>query len=194
MKNRIGQVKDKQEMITLVRTGFEKGITLAALQLFTVVLLLMFSSCNSDSGNNKESTTNKDRTWAVYKADNESSNYSPLDQINTSNVGQLKSAWSFTMNDMTHGEQPGKSECNPIIIDGVMYASSANQWAYAIDAETGKLIWSFDPLDGKGTGEVNRGLTYWEDGDWNGHSILFPILVKLATKHGRPMPIKQLEA
>jgi quinoprotein glucose dehydrogenase len=53
------------------------------------------------------------------------------------------------MHDKPAGSQPGKVECNPIIVDGVLYTTSANQWAYAVDAATGKQVWSFDPLDGK---------------------------------------------
>lgn len=107
---------------------------------------------------------NKDRTWSVYKGDENSSNYSPLTQITAANVSSLKPAWTFAMHDTPPGSSPGTSECNPIIVDGVMYATSANQGAYAIDATTGKEVWSFDPIGGKGTGEVNRGLTYWENG------------------------------
>ena len=121
------------------------------------IALFFFYSC--------EAQVNQDRTWSVYKADENSSNYSPLNQITTANVSQLQPAWTFTMHDKPAGSQPGRSECNPIIVDGVLYATSANQWAYAVDAATGKQIWSFDPLDGKQGGEVNRGLTYWENGD-----------------------------
>jgi quinoprotein glucose dehydrogenase len=119
--------------------------------------LFLFHSC--------EAQLNQDRTWSIYKADEKSSNYSPLNQITTANVKQLQPAWTFTMHDKPAGSQPGRSECNPIIVDGVLYATSSNQWAYAVDAATGKQVWSFDPLDGKQGGEVNRGLTYWENGD-----------------------------
>ncbi|MCE7041381.1 pyrroloquinoline quinone-dependent dehydrogenase [Dyadobacter sp. CY312] len=105
----------------------------------------------------------KDRSWSVYKADAASSNYFPLDQINVSNVGQLKPAWTLAIKDNAAGTRP--SQCNPIIVDGIMYATSASQHAYAVDAATGKKLWSFDPFDGKESGgEVNRGLTYWEKG------------------------------
>ena len=117
--------------------------------------LFFFYSC--------ERQVNQDRTWSIYKADAKSSNYSPLKQITTANVNQLRPAWTFTIHDKPSGSQPGRSECNPIIVDGVLYATSANQWAYAVDATTGKQVWSFDPLDGKQGGEVNRGLTFWEN-------------------------------
>jgi quinoprotein glucose dehydrogenase len=105
----------------------------------------------------------KNRTWSVYKADANSSNYSPLDLINTTNVSKLKSAWTFSISDKTPGTRP--SQCNPIIVDGVLYATSAGQSAYAVNAETGEKVWSFDPFNGDEGAEVNRGLTYWESGE-----------------------------
>lgn len=106
-----------------------------------------------------------DRSWSVYKANEGSTNYSPLSQITPANVSRLQPAWTLTLKDKKSGAEPGKSECNPIIVDGILYASSANQGAYAVDAATGKQIWSFDPLNGEEGREVNRGLTYWENGD-----------------------------
>jgi quinoprotein glucose dehydrogenase len=144
------------------------------------ILLLVFFSCKP--------RVTTDRAWSVYKADENSSNYSPLNQITPANVSQLQPAWTFTMHDKKAGSQPGKSECNPIIVDGILYATSANQWAYAIDAATGKQVWSFDPLDGKQAGEVNRGLTYWENG--NDKRILMSannFLFALHVKTGKPI-------
>lgn len=112
-----------------------------------------------------QNSKDEDRTWSVYKADSHSTSYSPLDQINTSNVAQLQPAWTFALKDMKDGSRPGNSECNPIIIDGVMYATSAKHWVYAVNAATGEQIWSFDPFDGAEGGGVSRGLTYWEEGN-----------------------------
>ncbi|KAA6441262.1 PQQ-binding-like beta-propeller repeat protein [Dyadobacter flavalbus] len=133
-------------------------------------------------------TRNDDRSWSIYKADAESTSYSALDQINTSNVSKLVPAWTFEMKDMKDGSRSGSSECNPIIVDGVMYATSAKHWAYAVDAETGKLIWSFDPFDGAEGGGVSRGVTYWEDG--SDKRILFTggdVLFALDARTGKPV-------
>jgi quinoprotein glucose dehydrogenase len=110
-------------------------------------------------------SVDKNRTWSVYKADLESSSYSPLTQINKKNVQQLRLAWRFIPNDARKDARIGSSECNPIIIDGVMYVTSARHRLYAIDANTGEQIWSFDPFNGGEGGGINRGVTYWEDGD-----------------------------
>lgn len=89
-----------------------------------------------------------DRSWGTYKADAASTSYSALNQINTSNVGQLELAWTHSYADMKDGSRAGSSECNPIIVDGVMYTTSAKHWAYAINAQTGEQLWAFDPFDG----------------------------------------------
>jgi len=64
--------------------------------------LFLFYSC--------ETQVNQERTWSIYKADEKSSNYSPLNQITTVNVNQLRPAWTFTMHDKPAGSQPGRSE------------------------------------------------------------------------------------
>ena len=149
--------KDHYSTIFFSKSMQNKSFKKVRCSILIGMMLLALTNCKEQ--------VNTDRTWSVYKADENSSNYSPLNQITTANVSQLQPAWTFTMHDKPAGSQPGKSQCNPIIVDGVMYATSANQWAYAVNAETGKQIWSFDPLNGKEGGEVNRGLTYWENGN-----------------------------
>jgi len=145
-----------------------------------VATVMLLAGCRSGSDN--------DRTWSVYKADANSSSYSPLDQINVSNVSQLKPAWTFSMKDLPASAQPASSQCNPIIVDGVLYATSGKRWAYAVNATTGEEIWSFDPFDGGGGGGVGRGVTYWENGD--DKRILFAggnHLIALDARTGKPM-------
>ncbi|MDH4090372.1 MAG: PQQ-binding-like beta-propeller repeat protein [Cyclobacteriaceae bacterium] len=125
------------------------------LSLFLCVATLYYG-CKPDR--------NKYRSWTIYKADSESSSYSELSEIDKQNVNQLQVAWTFNPNDAV-GLRPGNSECNPIIVDNVMYATSARHRLYAIEASTGKKIWSFDPFNGGKGGGINRGVTYWESGD-----------------------------
>ena len=71
--------------------------------------------------------------------------------------------WTFKPQDVPPGVRYGKYECNPIVVNGVMYATSARRWLYAINPNSGEEIWSFDPFDGARGGGMNRGVTYWED-------------------------------
>lgn len=124
---------------------------------YFALLLISISSCRPgyDEG----------RTWSVYKADRASSSHSPLQQINAENVKGLGHAWTFEPNDARAGSRSGNAECNPIIVDGIMYATSARHRLYAIEASTGRLRWSYDPFEGGEGGGIYRGVTYWEDGD-----------------------------
>ena len=124
--------------------------------IFSCLVLLSLACCRPDT---------ETRTWSIYKADAESTSYSRLDQINKSNVKELEPAWTFLPNDARNNSRPLNSECNPIIIDGVMYATSARHRLYAINANTGQQIWSYDPFEGGEGGGIYRGVTYWEDGD-----------------------------
>jgi quinoprotein glucose dehydrogenase len=121
--------------------------------LFLWPALLVFIGCNK-----------QERTWNVYKADAASSSYSVLKEINKENVSRLELAWTFNPDDAVEGSRFAASQCNPIIIDGVMYVASARHRIYAVNADNGKQIWSFDPFDGGPGGGSFRGVTYWEDG------------------------------
>jgi len=110
-------------------------------------------SCNQDKSY---------QTWQVYKGGPEANNYSALNQINKTNIKDLEIAWFFYPNDEFEGMRIWKYECNPIVIDSVMYLTSARGLLYAIRAGTGEKIWSFDPFEGGRGGGVLRGVTYYE--------------------------------
>jgi quinoprotein glucose dehydrogenase len=103
------------------------------------------------------------RSWQVYGGGSDSIRYSNLDQINRGNVDKLQVAWTFDTGDAFEGSE---MQCNPIVINGALYATTPRLRVIALDASTGKLRWSFDPNEGaKITHSVrNRGVTYWTDG------------------------------
>ena len=103
------------------------------------------------------------REWRMFGGGPENIHYSTLDQITRDNVHQLEVAWRFDSGDEFSGSE---MQCNPIIIDGVMYATTPKLRVIALDAGNGKLIWSFDPNEGRRPlGKMrNRGVMYWEDG------------------------------
>ena len=87
--------------------------------------------------------------------------FSPLDQINTENVGELALAW-YTDIETQRGQ-----EATPLYIDGVLYTSTAWSQVYAFDAKTGETLWHYDPevpgeMGGRGCCDVvNRGVAAW---------------------------------
>ncbi|MEM7385806.1 MAG: PQQ-binding-like beta-propeller repeat protein, partial [Verrucomicrobiota bacterium] len=98
--------------------------------------------------------------WRVYHGDNAATHYSALDQINRENVTRLKPAWIHR----TEGRR-STIQCNPIMVDGLLYLTSPSLELLALDAASGEKRWGFDPWQGKGGGGVNRGVTYWESGE-----------------------------
>jgi quinoprotein glucose dehydrogenase len=99
--------------------------------------------------------------------------YSDLAQINRENVARLKPAWTYHTNELE--SRVGKTiECTPLIVDGVMYLTTAYLRVVALDAATGTELWQFDPLKDHPfeheptSGGVNRGCAYWSDGQPDG--------------------------
>src|SRR5204862_953966 len=79
---------------------------------------------------------NKFNTWHQYLGGSDSSQYSSLDQINKKNVAQIQVAWTYATNDTR------TYRFNPIVVDGVMYTLAKNMALVALDAATGKEIWT----------------------------------------------------
>ena len=105
--------------------------------------------------------------WRFYGGDQGAGRYSPLRQINRSNVGELQVAWTHHTGDAR--QRPATTiECTPLVVDGIMYITTAEIKVQALAAATGKLLWTFDPFAGSSSRRsrgVNRGVTYWSDGD-----------------------------
>ena len=84
--------------------------------------------------------------WPVYGGGPDHTHYSTLAQITPANVSTLKVAWTFE----THDEFPGSEmQNNPVVVDGVLYATTPKLRVIALDAATGREIWSFDPNGGR---------------------------------------------
>src|ERR1700739_1341375 len=106
--------------------------------------------------------------WPYYGGDAGGSRYSPLTQINKSNVAKLKVAWEYHTGDVSDGSdhrRKSEFEAAPIVADGTMYVSTPFNRVVALDPETGREKWSFDPkIDlqaGYSEGLVNLGVTLW---------------------------------
>jgi quinoprotein glucose dehydrogenase len=149
--------------------------------ILIVMVLALAVACSGDS---KEEIGAYDN-WAVSLGDKFSSQYSHLAQINRENIDQLALAWVFRSGDLSDSRNT-QIQCNPIIINGVLYASTPTMKAVALDAGTGDLLWEFDPKTEFAVPiTMNRGLTFFEDG--SGGRIFFsagPYLFALHASSG----------
>src|SRR5262245_54395725 len=112
--------------------------------------------------------------WPYTSGDQAGTKFSTLADVDAGNVGRLSVAWTWRPGEKAlpdFGTQPGAFQTTPLMIDNVLYLSTPYNRVVALDAETGREIWSYDPHayeDGQppnGTGFVHRGVAAWRDGD-----------------------------
>jgi len=108
------------------------------------------------------------RTWSSYQGDPHRSQYSSLDQIDRENVHLLEMAWTYHAGGADTVTHRSQIQCNPIIVEGVLFGTSPQIHLFALDAATGEELWRFNPFaagDGPTHLGVNRGVMYWERGE-----------------------------
>jgi quinoprotein glucose dehydrogenase len=97
-----------------------------------------------------------DGDWWTLNRDLASTRYSPLDQINRSNVSQIALAWSYPLKTF--------NTASPLVVNGIMYFPAGSRFV-ALDADSGKELWGYDepPVPGArgGGGFSTRGAGYW---------------------------------
>ena len=86
----------------------------------------------ADAGALREDRYRSPENWLSYDRDNSGQRFSPLDQINVSNVGDLVVKWAFQFVPVSHRTEP-----TPLVRDGVMYVPIGGLIAHALDAGTG---------------------------------------------------------
>jgi quinoprotein glucose dehydrogenase len=108
--------------------------------------------------------------WEMVGGNQTGNKYSSLDQINIDNVNQLEVAWVYNTLD-ADTVASSQIQCNPIVVNGIMYGTSPQLKLFAVDAATGEEIWKFKPfevIEGDRAGHFNlnnnRGVAYWTDG------------------------------
>lgn len=123
-------------------------------------LILFLYSCSSKK---------EYKDWSVTGGSKENIRYSSLSQIDTQNVQQLQVAWIYR-SEGGDSTRFGPMQCNPIIVNNILYGVSPKLKVFALDASTGKEIWRFDPADSiqnktwhRNALNQNRGVAYWEE-------------------------------
>jgi quinohemoprotein ethanol dehydrogenase len=104
--------------------------------LFVCSFVLTLGACKSS---NSSKTVSDGTDWTMYGRTNDEQRFSPLDQISEQNVGQLGLLWSRELGT-TRG-----LEATPLVLNGVIYTTGEWSVAYALDAKTGEILWTFDP-------------------------------------------------
>jgi quinoprotein glucose dehydrogenase len=109
--------------------------------------------------------------WPSYDHDPASTRYSLLTQVNTKNVATLKSAWTYSLKGEVQAPRfgGGGSEATPIVVNGTMYVTASAR-VVALDASTGKEVWSYTVTDGRPS---TRGVAYWPGDKQNPPRIIF---------------------
>jgi quinoprotein glucose dehydrogenase len=157
--------------------------TSAAAFLFAVAGVAQSSAPGTQQPTHSSAATpaQPDVAWPAYNGGVNGDHYSPLAQINRTNVTQLKIAWQFDT-----GEK-GNLETNPLIVGRVLYACTFSGTIIALDAATGKQLWQFD--SGLRNSQPSRGFAYWTDG---ANARLFAgvlnYLYALDPTTGKPIP------
>lgn len=122
------------------------------------------------------------QVWHRSHGDNGGARYSALTQIDRQNVTNLRTAWIYESND-----GKGNIQCNPIIVNGVMFAPTPGKHVVAVNAETGRELWRFQP-EGR---PAFRGLIYWPGRDGATERLFFcagKFVYALDPRTGRAVP------
>jgi quinohemoprotein ethanol dehydrogenase len=124
---------------------------------FGVVLSLFLLSAVTASGSNSRTTVSipaftsaqssapSGANWISENGNVLSWRYSALSQINSSNGGSLKLAWSQTFPNAPSGDLPESGNANAVVYDGIVYQQDKWGRIFAVDGGSGKILWSFDP-------------------------------------------------
>ncbi len=143
--------------------------------IFRIRLILAISSicvlnaCQPNETKVNNATQKRSIDWPNYGGNKFGNRYSHLSQINVENVKNLTVAWVYDSEKSGSVDSAdlknSQMECQPIVVNGILYGTSPKLKLFALDAGSGKKIWEFDPFF-KVSPKIssNRGVFYWENG------------------------------
>ncbi len=134
---------------------------------FTLVLMIICGT-EKEEKDGVRRVDSEDHDWPAYGGNKAGNRYSPLTQINLQNVENLQPAWSYdTGENKNNGERGMDIQCQPIVVNGILYGTTPRMKLFAIDAATGKELWKFNPFadpEKRPRFHPLRGVVYWENG------------------------------
>jgi quinoprotein glucose dehydrogenase len=127
---------------------------------YGLIITLILGACGASEQSPLDPSL---RVWQHYSGDPAGTKYAALEQINRNNVSQLQPVWTYATGDMS--ESPASTiQCNPIVIGNSMFLTTQKFRLVSLNAASGKELWVFDPNYERGGHGVNRGVSYWTDG------------------------------
>ena len=135
------------------------------LKFLFLLFIAGFASCKNTAETPKDYSG-----WTTYAGSKDGIRYSSNEEINTSNVTQLQVAWMYSSGDKDTNNRT-QNQCNPIMIDGILYGTTPQLKLFALNAATGEKKWLFNPAtedtaiknDPYAFYKVARGVIYWQD-------------------------------
>ncbi len=158
-----------------------KKIPIAFLLFGLLIVCVILSNCKS----NTKDAVMAYSTWGAYAGSKDGIRYSSNSQITTANVSQLQVAWTYNSFDRDTANRT-QNQCNPIMVDGILYGTTPRLKLFAINASSGKQQWLFDPAvedtsaknDPYAFYKVSRGMVYWRDEKGDDQRILYSVGAK----------------
>lgn len=135
-----------------------------------IILLLAYAAGSASAEVSFDRLVNaadEPQSWLTYSGTYRSERFSPLTEINRSNVSDLKVIWAYQMQPSSYGGA-GLVETTPLVADGIMYLTEPPSTVTALDARTGKRLWTWSPEMSEdvlhiGFPMVNRGVALLDD-------------------------------
>lgn len=148
------------------------------LLLPALIICFVLNSCREGG----PEISNAYKGWATYAGSKDGARYSASENITLANVAGLKQVWVYSSNDKDANGRT-QNQCNPIMVDGMLYGSTPRLKLFSLNAVTGKQNWLFDPasVDTVGRNEpmayfkVNRGVVYWQDSNGNNKRLFYNV-------------------
>jgi quinoprotein glucose dehydrogenase len=137
------------------------GVLITLFTAIAILAALWVTRLAARQGSGK----NSHATWSSYLGSPDASHYSSLTQINRSNVGDLRVAWSYD----SGGERP--YEFSPLIVGKTMYVLAQKSSIVALDAASGRQLWVYHSKDVP-LMEMHRGINFWQSKDGSEQRLL----------------------
>ena len=128
--------------------------------------------------------------WKYWGGDAGQTRYAPLNQVSAANVNRLKIAWRWSA-ETSGSPASANFKSTPLLDEGILYVPWLNQGIAAIDAGSGKTVWTFEPQPadiGGGASLMSRALSFWTDGKNKRllHNTLDGRLISVDATSGKP--------